>query len=450
MSSRGELMRRVALEPVNADDAMRTAGRGRRSGSMDGCGATTTTTTTTTTTRKRRSSGGDGLNLKNDEREVGKENADAEEDARRVSNAAEVGTTNVETAVVVKRARMGARETKEAEEEKAKRPALPRAFETLVDVREALIFVGRFLRARGRTMTVDVVCESVERSLRRRCSFETLRRVAAAAPGALEFTARTSRADDLRRIHVEIAVPELDGDAAKGGGLSAVTRQRVEEMREALLDVVLRAHDGEAYEAGKFPETWRKDFNLESVPLPEPVEIALTEDVVRDEPRLAASTSAPALGACAKVTENELARTMSDMGADGKGLSARAVQAVLERQAAVEAFNDPSAVADRARRKIHGRLPYVFDAVRSAFATSKRRVMELNALVEELANTNAGHPVAVHELADSVRILARTCPEWCSIAYSKRGDEELFRLVSRDPMTSRSARQKIASLMRDA
>lgn len=440
-------MRRTALEPVNADDAMRSAGRGRRrSGSVDGCGATTTTT------RKRRSSGGDGLNLKNDDGEVGKENADAEEDARRVSNAAEVGaTTNVETTVVVKRARMGARETKEEEEEKeAKRPALPRAFETLVDVREALIFVGRFLRARGRTMTVDVVCESVERSLRRRCSFETLRRVAAAAPGALAFTARTSRADDLRRIHVEIAVPELDGDAAKGGGLSAVTRQRVEEMREALLDVVLRAHDGEAYEAGKFPETWRKDFNLESVPLPEPVEIALTEDVVRDEPRLVASTSAPTLGACAKVTENELARTMSDMGADGKGLSARAVQAVLERQAAVEAFNDPSAVADRARRKIHGRLPYVFDAVRSAFATSKRRVMELNALVEELANTNAGHPVAVHELADSVRILARTCPEWCSIAYSKRGDEELFRLVSRDPMTSRSARQKIASLMRDA
>ena len=389
------------------------------------------------------------MNLKNDDGEVGKENADAEEDARRVSNAAEVGTTTNEGGAVVKRARMGARETK-AEEEKAKRPALPRAFETLVDVREALIFVGRFLRARGRTMTVDVVCESVERSLRRRCSFETLRRVAAAAPGALAFTARTSRADDLRRIHVEIAVPELDGDAAKGGGLSAVTRQRVEEMREALLDVVLRAHDGEAYKAGKFPEAWRKDFNLDSVPLPEPVEIALTEDVVRDKPRLAASTSAPALGACAKVTENELARTMSDMGADGKGLSARAVQAVLERQAAVEAFNDPSAVADRARRKIHGRLPYVFDAVRSAFATSKRRVMELNALVEELANTNAGHPVAVHELADSVRILARTCPEWCSIAYSKRGDEELFRLVSRDPMTSRSARQKIASLMRDA
>lgn len=437
-------MRRMALEPVNGDDAMRSAGRRRRSGSMGGGGVTTTTTT-----RKRRSSGGDGLNLKNN-REVGKENADAE-----VGTTATTATVNDDA--VVKRARMGARETKEeeaeeekAEEEKAKRPALPRAFETLVDVREALIFVGRFLRARGRTMTVDVVCESVERSLRRRCSFETLRRVAAAAPGALAFTARTSRADDLRRIHVEIAVPELDGDATKGGGLSLVTRQRVEEMREALLDVVLRAHDGEAYEAGKFPEAWRKDFNLDSVPLPEPVEIALTEDVVRDEPRLAASTSAPALGACAKVTENELARTMSDMGADGKGLSARAVQAVLERQAAVEAFNDPSAVADRARRKIHGRLPYVFDAVRSAFATSKRRVMELNALVEELANTNAGHPVAVHELADSVRILARTCPEWCSIAYSKRGDEELFRLVSRDPMTSRSARQKIASLMRDA
>ena len=249
--SRGELMRRMALEPVNGDDAMRSAGRRRRSGSMDG-GAT----------RKRRSSGGDGLNLKNN-REVGKENADAEEDARRVSNAAEVGTTTNDDAVV-KRARMGARETKEeAEEEKAKRPALPRAFETLVDVREALIFVGRFLRARGRTMTVDVVCESVERSLRRRCSFETLRRVAAAAPGALAFTARTSRADDLRRIHVEIAVPELDGDAAKGGGLSALTRQRVEEMREALFDVVLRAHDGEAYEAGKFPEAWRKDFNLD-------------------------------------------------------------------------------------------------------------------------------------------------------------------------------------------
>lgn len=438
--SRGELMRRMALEPVNGDDAMRTAGRRRRSGSMDGGGATTT--------RKRRSSGGDGLNLKNN-REVGKENTDAEEDARRASNAAEVGAMTNDDAVV-KRARLGARETKEEEEEKAKRPALPRAFETLVDVREALIFVGRFLRARGRTMTVDVVCESVERSLRRRCSFETLRRVAAAAPGALAFTARTSRADDLRRIHVEIAVPQLDGDATKGGGLSVVTRQRVEEMREALLDVVLRAHDGEAYEAGKFPDAWRKDFNLDSVPLPEPVEIALTEDVVRDEPRLAASTSAPALGACAKVTENELARMMSDMGAEGKGLSARAVQAVLERQAAVEAFNDPSAVADRARRKIHGRLLYVFDAVRSAFATSKRRVMELNALVEELANTNARHPVAVHELADSVRILARTCPEWCSIAYSKRGDEELFRLMSRDPMTSRSARQKIASLMRDA
>jgi len=433
--SRGELMRRMALEPVNEDDAARAGRRRRRSASMDGRRG------------KRRSSGGDGLNL-NEVR--GKENGDDDGDeSGRASNAAEVGTTPMDETATVKRARMGARK-KDGDEEEAKRPALPRAFETLVDVRETLIFVGRFLRARGRTMTADVVCESVERSLRRRCSFETLRRVAAAAPGALAFTARTSRADDLRRIHVEIAVPELDGDTGKGGGLSVVTRQRVEEMREALLDAVLRAHDGDAYEAGKFPEEWRKDFDLESVPLPEPVEITLAEDVVRDEPRLAASTSAPALGDCAKVTENELARTMSDMGADGKGLSARAVQAVLERQAAVEAFNDPSAVADRARRKIHGRLPYVFDAVRSAFATSKRRVMELNALLEELANTNAGHPVAAHELADSVRILARTCPEWCSIAYSKRSDEELFRLVSRDPSTSRSARQKVVSLMRDA
>ena len=124
---------------------------------------------------------------------------------------------------------------------------------------------------------------------------------------------------------------------------------------------------------------------------------------------------------------------MSDLGPEGNGLSARAVQTVLERQVEVEAYNDPAAVADRERRRLYGGLPRLFDAIRSSFASSKRRVMELDALLDELTRTNARASVSAHELTDGVRILARTCPEWCTIAHAQHGDEELFRVVSRDP-----------------
>jgi hypothetical protein len=76
--------------------------------------------------------------------------------------------------------------------------------------------------------------------------------------------------------------------------------------------------------------------------------------------------------------------------------------------------------------------------------------MELDPLLDELMHTNARAEISAHELADGVRILARMCPEWCTIVHARHGDEELFRIVSRDPATARVARAKLAKLCRDA
>ena len=255
----------------------------------------------------------------------------------------------------------------------------------------------------------------------------------------------------------------LVGDVADGGGVRAggddlgieegssgndkagmvAMRAKMAAIRAKMVMIVANAHEGDAYDASAAPpESWREDFDLESVPLPEPVKIAFMEDSSRDGPRLLSSTSAPLLGEASTsalgrggVSEGELTRAMSDLGPDGKGISARAVQAVLERQAIVEAFNDPSAVADRERRRLHGRLPHVFDAVRTAFAARKRSVMELDPLLDELMHTNARAEISAHELADGVRILARmgTKNSFESSLATRR------RLASRAPNSPSSA-----------
>jgi hypothetical protein len=310
--------------------------------------------------------------------------------------------------------------------------ALPRDFQTLLDVYEALMIVGRLLRVRQCTMTADVVCTNVQRMVSKRCTLDTLRRVEAVAPGTMLFQARTAHAEDLRRIHTDI-VPE---------GV-----RTLEDVRNTLLDVVARAHDGESYIEGELPSAWREDFALNSVALPEPVEIEFMEDDGRDGPKLSADHAANKSAAAAaraevanKVTDAEVARAISEMGADADGLSEKAVRAALERKVAIDAFNDPNAVAERARRKLYGRLPFVFDAVRSIFSTAKRRVMEFDQLMDTLVRTNARQSVAKDELTDSVRILARVCPEWCEISHAQHADVELFRVVSASPEIARAAR----------
>ena len=332
---------------------------------------------------------------------------------------------------------------------------------------EATLEVARFMRARKQRATADAMCANVERSTGRRCTLETLRAVAACAPrGAVTFRARTSRADDLKNVRVDVAFEDVEGVDARavvsasamrsGDKLGVVAmREMLRGIREKLTETLMRAHDGDAYSPGSAPpESWREGFDPERVSPPEPVEIEFLEEVVRAEPRLATSVSAPLLGAPEDgrggLSEGELARVMSDLGPEGNGLSARAVQTVLERQVEVEAYNDPAAVADRERRRLYGGLPRLFDAIRSSFASSKRRVMELDALLDELTRTNARASVSAHELTDGVRILARTCPEWCTIAHAQHGDEELFRVVSRDPATARAARHRLAKLCRDA
>lgn len=346
----------------------------------------------------------------------------------------------------------------------------PETFQTAYAACEATLEVARFMRARRQRATAEAMCANVERSTGRRCTLETLRVVAACAPaGAVTFRARTARADDLKNVRVDVAfddagfVDDADGAVGASGarrgdklGVMAM-RAMLRGIRETLTETLMRAHDGDAYAPGSAPpERWREGFDPERVPLPEPVEIEFLEHVSRAEPRLATSVSAPLLGGAANdgrgggVSDGELARAMSDLGPEGNGLSARAVQTVLERQAEVEAYNDPAAVADRERRRLYGGLPRLFDAVRSAFASSGRRVMELDALLDELTRTSARASVSAHELTDGVRILARTCPEWCTIAHATHGDEELFRLVSRDPATARAARHRLVKLCRDA
>ena len=343
----------------------------------------------------------------------------------------------------------------------------PRRFQRVYAACEATLEVARFMRARKQRATADAMCANVERSTGRRCTLETLRAVAACAPrGAVTFRARTSRADDLKNVRVDVAFEDVEGVDARavvsasamrsGDKLGVVAmREMLRGIREKLTETLMRAHDGDAYSPGSAPpESWREGFDPERVSPPEPVEIEFLEEVVRAEPRLATSVSAPLLGAPddgrGGLSEGELARVMSDLGPEGNGLSARAVQTVLERQVEVEAYNDPAAVADRERRRLYGGLPRLFDAIRSSFASSKRRVMELDALLDELTRTNARASVSAHELTDGVRILARTCPEWCTIAHAQHGDEELFRVVSRDPATARAARHRLAKLCRDA
>ena len=327
--------------------------------------------------------------------------------------------------------------------------ALPMKFRRALDACESTLFVARFMRARGILANADAVCANVERATGSRCTLETLRLVAALSGGGVRLRARGSRTD-ARRVRVEVDFG--DGDEANGDvtGLAAM-KARVEEIRVRMIETVAKVHGSDA--SGATMETWRDDFDLESVELPELAEIELEdeEEQRRVEPRLLSSSSAPILGESKeRVSEGELIRTMSDLGPECKGLSKSAIQAVLERQAVVDAYNSPVAVADRERRRLYGRLPQVFDAVRSTFAAGKRRVMELNLLLDELARTNARTPVSNDELIDSIRILTRTCPEWCAIAPSRSGDEELFRIVNRDPGVARDARARVSALCRDA
>lgn len=324
--------------------------------------------------------------------------------------------------------------------------ALPRRFERALEACEATLLVLRFMRSRGQRPLADVVCENVERATGSRCGVDKLRLVAALAEGAVTLRARGT-ADDPRRVRVEL---DLGEDVSEGSDVAELTemRRRVARIRERMVEMVVAART-----AASNVDT-EQVFDPESVPLPELADIEIEDTAERpSEPRLAQSASAPAhldSSASARVSEGELVRVMSDLGPDCRGLSKSAMQAVLERQAAMEAYNSPSAAAERERRRLYGRLPHVFDAVRSTFAASKRRVMELNALLAELASTNARAPVSNDELIDIVRILARTCPEWCAIVHSRTGEEELFRVVARDPAVARDARARVANLCRNA
>ena len=81
---------------------------------------------------------------------------------------------------------------------------------------EATLEVARFMRARKQRATADAMCANVERSTGRRCTLETLRAVAACAPrGAVTFRARTSRADDLKNVRVDVAFEDVEGVDAR-------------------------------------------------------------------------------------------------------------------------------------------------------------------------------------------------------------------------------------------
>ena len=451
--SRGAALARAALAPMDVNARHRASSRASDS---DDARATT------------RDDGADGLKLRANRARETSADADDDDDARRRRRRRRVSSDAPSTRVETDRERATTTTTTDASMTRARR--WPETFQTAYAACEATLEVARFMRARRQRATAEAMCANVERSTGRRCTLETLRVVAACAPaGAVTFRARTARADDLKNVRVDVAfddaafVDDADGAVGTSGvrsgdklGVMAM-RAMLRGIREKLTETLTRAHDGDAYAPGSAPpERWREGFDPESVPLPEPVEIEFLEHVSRAEPRLATSVSAPLLGGAANdgrgggVSDGELARAMSDLGPEGNGLSARAVQTVLERQAEVEAYNDPAAVADRERRRLYGGLPRLFDAVRSAFASSGRRVMELDALLEELTRTNARASVSAHELTDGVRILARTCPEWCTIAHATHGDEELFRLVSRDPATPRAARHRLVKLCRDA
>jgi len=449
--SRGAALARAALEPMDANARRRP----RPPRDSDDARATTTP--------KRRDDDADGLNLKSRARETNDAADDARRRRRRVSS--DAPSTRVES----ERERATWSSTRRMDASTARACRWPETFRAAYAACEATLEVARFMRARKQSATAETMCANVERSTGRRCTLETLRVVAACAPaGAVTFRARTARADDLKNVRVDVAFDDaafVDADAVvstsgvrSGDKLGVMAmRAMLRGIREKLTETLTRAHDGDAYAPGSAPpERWREGFDPERVPLPEPVEIEFLEHVSRAEPRLATSVRVPLLGGAANdgrgggVSDGELARAMSDLGPEGNGLSARAVQTVLERQAEVEAYNDPAAVADRERRRLYGGLPRLFDAVRSAFASSGRRVMELDALLDELTHTNARASVSLHELTDGVRILARTCPEWCTIAHATHGDEELFRLVSRDPTTARAARHRLVKLCRDA
>ena len=442
--SRGAALARAALAPMDAN-ARRDANDAR---------ATTTTTN---------GNGNGNANLKC--RARAPIDAETEDDARRRRRRTSRESAREPPVETRDRDRASTSTTTTTNAETMK--TWPRRFRRVYAACEATLEVARFMRARKQRATADAMCANVERSTGRRCTLETLRTVAACAPrGAVTFRARTSRAEDLKNVRVDVAFEDVEGVDARavvnasamrsGDKLGVVAmREMLRGIREKLTETLMRAHDGDAYSPGSAPpERWREGFDPERVSPPEPVEIEFLEEVVRAEPRLATSVSAPLLGAPddgrGGLSEGELARAMSDLGPEGNGLSARAVQTVLERQVEVEAYNDPAAVADRERRRLYGGLPRLFDAIRSSFASSKRRVMELDALLDELTRTNARASVSAHELTDGVRILARTCPEWCTIAHAQHGDEELFRVVSRDPATARAARHRLAKLCRDA
>ena len=71
-------------------------------------------------------------------------------------------------------------------------------------------------------------------------------------------------------------------------------------------------------------------------------------------------------------------------------------------------------MANRERRRLYGGLPRLFDAIRSSFASSKRRVMELDALLDELTRTNARASVSAHTTMMPRRISKENINPACS------------------------------------
>lgn len=151
------------------------------------------------------------------------------------------------------------------------------------------------------------------------------------------------------------------------------------------------------------------------------------------------------------VSDAEAAAARDVLGDGASDLPIAAVAAVMKRRAMVDHETDPAVVAERRRRRMLDLLPALFDAVRSIFSTSKRRVCPFPELLSQVLRATTRHATSPSETQEALRLLAASAPEWCTLmsAAETVSGEELWRIKSQDVAVTRFVREKLMAMKQD-
>lgn len=104
-----------------------------------------------------------------------------------------------------------------------------------------------------------------------------------ASAGTITFRAKTSRADDLKNIYVDVDLGIEEGLSGNDKVGMVVMWVKMVVIWVKMVMIVVNTYEGDAYDVSAASlESWREDFDFESVFLFELVKIVFMEDLLRD------------------------------------------------------------------------------------------------------------------------------------------------------------------------